>query len=54
MTTPHIGEVVIGVGVATIAGAIIAIIVTALARTNADANTHRARAYPNALRVCRH
>lgn len=51
-TTPHIREVVIGVGVALIAGAVVAIIVTAPGRTDADA--HRARAYPNALHVCKH
>jgi len=51
MATPHIGEVVISVGVAVIAGAVVAVIVTAPGRTNT--NAHRARAYPNALRVCR-
>src|SRR5262245_48875093 len=43
------------IGVAAIAGAVIAsVIVAAPTRANADANANRARAYPNALRVRRH
>src|SRR5215510_2533451 len=42
------------ISVAAIAGTVVTSVVVAPARANADADANRARAYPNALRVCRH